>query len=89
MGHPPDGRTRPAEGIRGRVGIEHTVAALDIPLARAPAVGEEAQRITFWTAPGARYLTGSQFTADGGALPALQHRRFADTAGPAPPGSWS
>jgi hypothetical protein len=32
--------------------IEHTVAAMGIPLARAPAGGEEAQRITFWAAPG-------------------------------------
>jgi NAD(P)-dependent dehydrogenase (short-subunit alcohol dehydrogenase family) len=33
--------------------------------------GEVAERIGFLASPGAAYLTGSQFTVDGGVLPTL------------------
>lgn len=51
--------------------LDRTVAAMDIPLARAGAADEAAQLIAFLASPAAAYLTGSQFTVDGGALPGL------------------
>ena len=51
--------------------LDRTVAAMDIPLARAGTADEAAQLIAFLASPAAAYLTGSQFTVDGGALPTL------------------
>jgi NAD(P)-dependent dehydrogenase (short-subunit alcohol dehydrogenase family) len=51
--------------------LDRTVAAMDIPLARAGTAGEVAELIAFLASPAAAYLTGSQFTVDGGALPTL------------------
>jgi NAD(P)-dependent dehydrogenase (short-subunit alcohol dehydrogenase family) len=51
--------------------LERTIAALDIPLARAGAADDVAQLIAFLVSPAAAYLTGSQFTVDGGALPTV------------------
>jgi NAD(P)-dependent dehydrogenase (short-subunit alcohol dehydrogenase family) len=48
-----------------------TVAAMDIPLDRAGTAGEVAELIAFLASPAAGYLTGSQFTVDGGVLPTL------------------
>ena len=47
------------------------IAAANIPLARAGPVEEAADRITFLVSRQASYLTGSQFTIDGGVLPTL------------------
>src|ERR1700722_18130673 len=54
------------ESVLGR-----TVAAMDIPLGRAGTADEAAELIAFLASPAAGYLTGSQFTVDGGALPGL------------------
>jgi NAD(P)-dependent dehydrogenase (short-subunit alcohol dehydrogenase family) len=51
--------------------LESTVTALGIPLGRAGAADDVAQLITFLVSPAAAYLTGSQFTVDGGALPTV------------------
>jgi NAD(P)-dependent dehydrogenase (short-subunit alcohol dehydrogenase family) len=51
--------------------LDQTVAAMGIPLARAGTADEAAQLITFLASPAASYLTGSQFTVDGGVLPTL------------------
>ena len=47
------------------------IAAANIPLARAGTVEEAADLITFLVSRQASYLTGSQFTIDGGVLPTL------------------
>jgi NAD(P)-dependent dehydrogenase (short-subunit alcohol dehydrogenase family) len=51
--------------------LKSTIAALGIPLERAGTADDVAQLITFLVSPAAAYLTGSQFTVDGGALPTL------------------
>jgi len=51
--------------------LQSTVAALGIPLGRAGTADDVAALITFLASPAAGYLTGSQFTVDGGALPTL------------------
>jgi NAD(P)-dependent dehydrogenase (short-subunit alcohol dehydrogenase family) len=51
--------------------LETTIAALGIPLGRAGTADDVAQLITFLASPAAAYLTGSQFTVDGGVLPTL------------------
>jgi NAD(P)-dependent dehydrogenase (short-subunit alcohol dehydrogenase family) len=51
--------------------LESTVAALGIPLGRAGTADDVAQLIAFLVSPAAAYLTGSQFTVDGGALPTV------------------
>jgi NAD(P)-dependent dehydrogenase (short-subunit alcohol dehydrogenase family) len=58
-------------GTRPEAVLDRTVAAMEIPLARAGTADEAAQLITFLASPAAAYLTGSQFTVDGGALPTL------------------
>jgi NAD(P)-dependent dehydrogenase (short-subunit alcohol dehydrogenase family) len=51
--------------------LDATIAALGIPLERAGTADDVARLITFLASPAAAYLTGSQFTVDGGALPTL------------------
>ena len=51
--------------------LESTVAALGIPLGRPGTADDAAQLIAFLVSPAAAYLTGSQFTVDGGALPTV------------------
>lgn len=51
--------------------LESTVAALGIPLGRAGTADDVARLIAFLVSPAAAYLTGSQFTVDGGALPTV------------------
>ncbi len=51
--------------------LDSAIAALGIPLARAGTADDVARLITFLVSPAAAYLTGSQFTVDGGALPTL------------------
>jgi NAD(P)-dependent dehydrogenase (short-subunit alcohol dehydrogenase family) len=51
--------------------LDRTVAAMDIPLGRAGTADEAAQLIMFLVSPAASYLTGSQFTVDGGLLPTV------------------
>ncbi len=46
-------------------------ASLQIPLARAGTAEEAAQLILFLVSPAASYLTGTQFTIDGGAFPTV------------------
>jgi NAD(P)-dependent dehydrogenase (short-subunit alcohol dehydrogenase family) len=59
------------EGSEPEAVLERTIAAADIPLARAGSAAEVAQLITFLASPDAAYLTGSQFTVDGGVMPAI------------------
>jgi NAD(P)-dependent dehydrogenase (short-subunit alcohol dehydrogenase family) len=51
--------------------LQGTAAALGIPLGRPGTADDVAQLITFLASPAAAYLTGSQFTVDGGALPTV------------------
>jgi NAD(P)-dependent dehydrogenase (short-subunit alcohol dehydrogenase family) len=46
-------------------------ASLQIPLARAGTAAEAAHLILFLVSPAASYLTGTQFTVDGGAFPTV------------------
>jgi NAD(P)-dependent dehydrogenase (short-subunit alcohol dehydrogenase family) len=46
-------------------------SSLHIPLARAGTPEEAAQLILFLVSPAASYLTGAQFTVDGGAFPTI------------------
>jgi NAD(P)-dependent dehydrogenase (short-subunit alcohol dehydrogenase family) len=46
-------------------------ASLGIPLGRAGTADEAAQLILFLVSPAASYLTGTQFTVDGGAFPTV------------------
>jgi len=57
------------EGSEPDAVLERIITAADIPLARAGSADEVAQLIMFLASPAAAYLTGSQFTVDGGALP--------------------
>lgn len=47
------------------------VTALDIPLGRAGTADEAAQLILFLVSPAAAYVTGTQVTIDGGAMPTV------------------
>lgn len=58
-------------GSTPEAALQSTVAALGIPLGRAGTADDVAELITFLASPAAAYLTGSQFTVDGGALPTL------------------
>ena len=51
--------------------IAQAAASLQIPLGRAGTVEEAAQLILFLVSPAASYLTGTQFTIDGGAFPTI------------------
>jgi 3alpha(or 20beta)-hydroxysteroid dehydrogenase len=46
-------------------------ASMQIPLQRAGTAQEAAQLILFLVSPAASYLTGAQFSIDGGAFPTL------------------
>ena len=48
-----------------------TIAALGIPLGRAGTADDVARLIAFLVSPASAYLTGSQFTVDGGAFPTV------------------
>ena len=50
---------------------DQIAASLQIPLRRAGTAEEAAQLILFLTSPSASYLTGAQFTVDGGAFPTV------------------
>jgi NAD(P)-dependent dehydrogenase (short-subunit alcohol dehydrogenase family) len=51
--------------------LDQTIASLDIPLGRAGTPDDVAALIAFLASRDAAYLTGSQFTVDGGALPTV------------------
>jgi NAD(P)-dependent dehydrogenase (short-subunit alcohol dehydrogenase family) len=56
-------------GVEPQAVLDQTITGLDIPLGRAGTPEEVAALIVFLASPDAAYLTGSQFTVDGGALP--------------------
>jgi 3alpha(or 20beta)-hydroxysteroid dehydrogenase len=58
-------RPRPILGTRAAADLRRRV------LARAGSADEVAQVIMFLASPAASYLTGSQFTVDGGVLPVV------------------
>jgi len=58
-------------GATAETVLDATIAALGIPLERAGTADDVARLITFLASPAAAYLTASQFTVDGGALPTL------------------
>jgi NAD(P)-dependent dehydrogenase (short-subunit alcohol dehydrogenase family) len=60
-----------ASGVTPEDVLQGTVTALSIPLGRTGTADDVAQLIAFLASPAAAYLTGSQFTVDGGALPTL------------------
>lgn len=47
------------------------VNAMDIPLGRAGTADEAAQLIVFLVSPAAAYISGTQVTIDGGAMPTV------------------
>jgi NAD(P)-dependent dehydrogenase (short-subunit alcohol dehydrogenase family) len=49
--------------------LARTIESMQIPLRRAGEAHDVAALIAFLASPAAAYLTGSQFTADGGLLP--------------------
>lgn len=51
--------------------LQHMISAMHIPLGRAGTPDDAADLITFLASPQASYLTGSQFTIDGGLFPTV------------------
>ena len=51
--------------------LERTVSDLAIPLDRAGDPDEVAELITFLVSPAASYLSGTQFSVDGGSFPTV------------------
>ena len=49
--------------------VAEIVTGLDIPLGRAGTVDEAAELIAFLVSPAAAYISGTQVTIDGGAMP--------------------
>jgi len=59
------------EGSEPGLVLQRAVAAAGILLVRAGSADEVAQVIMSLVSPAASYLTGSQFTVDGGVLPVV------------------
>lgn len=63
--------TATATGADPEALLNQAIAGLDIPLSRPGTPEEVAALIVFLASPEAAYLTGSQFTVDGGAFPTV------------------